>query len=409
MIKYQSSDTTCVPVYSWIPMSELNESCRAQVWGCASHPRAFHHVAVMPDAHQGYGMPIGGVVALRGAVSPAMVGVDIGCGVSLTRFNIRTDTRWFVDKGRGFLNHVANQVTRMVPMGVGREHNRPVPWTGWERYLNAIRMNVGDDHLPEILRKGRRSLGTLGSGNHFIEFQSGSDNHLYAMVHTGSRGLGYQIANHYIRVAAQDSDDPPGIESLSVDSDEGRRYLRDMAFACQFAAKNRAIITQHILRAAFQAIPLSLLGTFGEPVTHDVIHNYASREYHYGEHVWVHRKGATAAREGILCIIPGSIGHPSFLAHGAGSTESFRSCSHGAGRLLGRNQAIRTLNHNEEIIAIQGRQHGGMKDVSRGKLKGMPDLSEAPGAYKDINQVMRRQVDLVWPACRLHPLLNIKG
>jgi tRNA-splicing ligase RtcB len=252
-----------------------------------------------------------------------------------------------------------------------------------------------------------KSIGTLGGGNHFIEIQKGSDGHIWIMIHSGSRNLGKQIADHYDKIARElnkkwysEVPDKWELAFLPVNSKEGQSYIREMNYAVEFALANRKLMIDRVIEI-FQK---ELVG-FENPETKfnemiNIAHNYARQENHFGKNVWVHRKGATSAREEEIGIIPGSQGTKSYIVKGKGNPESFESCSHGAGRKMGRKQAQRSLSYEEEIKKMGSVIHG---------MRGEKDLDEAPGSYKDIDVVMQNQKDLVDIVVELSPLAVIKG
>jgi tRNA-splicing ligase RtcB len=252
--------------------------------------------------------------------------------------------------------------------------------------------------------KARRQAGTLGGGNHFIEIQRGSDGRVWAMVHSGSRNIGKQVADHYNRLAVKLNEKwrvevPKAwqLAFLPLDSEEGRQYLREMAYCVAFARASRALMLERVRDAIREEAPDA---AFDEVI--NIAHNYAARETHFGREVVVHRKGATQARAGQTGIIPGSQGAPSYIVRGKGNRESFESCSHGAGRRMGRKQAMRELDLAEQraLLDAQGIVHG---------MRTQKDLDEAPGAYKDIARVMRNQTDLIDVAVELTPLAAMKA
>jgi tRNA-splicing ligase RtcB len=265
----------------------------------------------------------------------------------------------------------------------------------------------GGEAMPVVeaeYDKARRQVGTLGGGNHFIEIQRGSDGRIWAMVHSGSRNIGKQVADHYNKLAVKlnekwKSDVPKAwqLAFLPLESDEGRQYLREMTYCVAFAQASRALMLERVQEALREAAPEAAF----DPVI-NIAHNYAAREKHYGREVVVHRKGATQAQAGQQGIIPGSQGAQSYIVRGKGNRESFMSCSHGAGRRMGRKQAMRELDLKKQqaLLESQGIVHG---------LRAKKDLDEAPGAYKDIAQVMRNQQDLVDIETELTPLAALKA
>ena len=258
------------------------------------------------------------------------------------------------------------------------------------------------------------SLGTLGGGNHFIEIQKGSDGHIWIMIHSGSRNLGFKVANYYNKLAQGlnekwHSSVPKSWELafLPVDSVGGQNYIKEMNYCVEFALANRKLIMDRVLEIfdketkRFNNITAQKLIGSVEPMI-NIAHNYASLENHFGQNVWVHRKGATKATKDLVGIIPGSQGTSSYIVEGLGNKESFMSCSHGAGRRMSRSQARRELNLKEEIAKMD------KKGIIHG-LRNQGDLDEASSAYKDIDWVMKQQEELVKIKVKLEPLAVIKG
>jgi tRNA-splicing ligase RtcB len=250
-----------------------------------------------------------------------------------------------------------------------------------------------------------KSLGTLGGGNHFIEIQKGSDGHIWIMIHSGSRNLGKQVADHYNKIAIDLNEKwhsavPKEWELafLPVESDEGQAYLREMQYCVDYALANRKLMMERIMEIFGKVFPSPMLCL----QFINIAHNYVAKEKHLGRDVWVHRKGATLASLETVGIIPGSQGTRSYIVQGKGNIHSFKSCSHGAGRRMGRKEAERTLNLEEEIKKLddQGILHG---------IRGIHQLDEAAGAYKDIDMVIKNQSDLVEVLVELQPLGVVKG
>lgn len=385
-----------LPIYTWI--ENIEEQARQQADNLANHPCAFHHVALMPDCHMGFGMPIGGVAAFEGAVLPNAVGVDIGCGMAA----VKTD----------FLSHkiTRNQIEKIrqhlltnIPVGFA-VHSRREDWDGFHEYIETT--VLPEWFTDEIWARATKSLGTLGGGNHFIEIQEGDDRNIWLMLHSGSRNLGAKIAEYYNKTAQKLNEKwhspipSKDLAFLPVDSMEGVCYLRDMNFALAFAQENRS----RMMKIFKEAVELSLGSvTFGDVI--NIHHNYASLENHFGRNVWVHRKGATSAKKGQMGVIPGSMGSPSYIVEGKGNRDSFMSCSHGAGRKMSRTKASESLSVDQCNKDMKGIVFGGW---SRGK-KGGYDLSESPRAYKDIDTVIQAQLDLISPLVKLKPLGVVKG
>jgi len=375
-----------VPIKLWL--DDIEEGALEQAKNLANLPFSFRHVALMPDSHQGYGMPIGGVFAAVDVVVPNAVGVDIGCGMCALRTSMK-----FVEVEE--LRRIVELVRGRVP--VGFEHHRErQEWEGFEGAPDVL-------VVQEELERAHFQLGTLGGGNHFIEFQQGSDGYVWVMLHSGSRNFGLKIANEYYRRARRLCErwysllTDGELAFLPVESVEGREYMSAMGFALEFAKFNRYFMLERVKESI-----LEVVGGVEFDMCVNVHHNYAALEKHFGREVVVHRKGAISARDGQFGIIPGSQGTKSYVVCGKGSPESFSSCSHGAGRRLGRKQARRELSLEGERKRLDdlGIIHG---------LKTEEDLDEAPGAYKDIDVVMKSQEDLVEVIVELRPLAVIKG
>lgn len=379
-----------MPIKLWI--SDIEEGALKQAHNLANLPYAFHHIALMPDAHQGYGMPIGGVMAARGVVVPNAVGVDIGCGMYAMRTGL---SRPNPDK----LKKILKLIRQGIP--VGFKHHRVAR-------LETLMPPVSGRHMPIVDReysKAQSSLGTLGGGNHFIELQLDGEGYLWIMIHSGSRNLGKQVADHYNKVAKKlnkkwHSGVPESynLAFLPLESSEGQCYMDEMNFCVEYALRNRREMMIQVVEALKEVYNNPFI--LHTPI--NIAHNYARLENHYGKNVVVHRKGATSAKLGEIGVIPGSQGTSSFIVEGQGNQESFMSCSHGAGRKMGRKQACRTLSLEEQqgILDNQGILHG---------IRGKKDLDEAPGAYKDIEMVMEYQQDLVDIRVRLQPIAVVKG
>jgi tRNA-splicing ligase RtcB len=380
-----------LPVISWC--ASIEEGARVQLSHLADHPRLFHHIAVMPDCHQGYGMPIGGVIAARDIIIPNAVGVDIGCGMCALRTGIRS-----YDEAR--LKRALAGIRVVIPLGF--EHHKK---DQDERFMPDIA--IDGTMMPVVGREYKsalRQIGTLGGGNHFIELQRDRDGVLRVMIHSGSRNLGKQVADRYnaeaVRIDSGRKHPIPHAWQLAFlddDSVEGRMYISEMEYCVSFARANRLLMMNRIIGVLGEIFPDA---AFDTPV--DIAHNYASKEDHFGKTVRVHRKGATFAGKGTIGIIPGSQGTNSYIVRGKGNPESFESCSHGAGRRMGRREAERRLDLDAEREALERR-------CIIHSLCTRTDLDEAAGAYKDIEEVMRAQDDLVEIVTELAPLAVVKG
>ena len=370
----------------WI--DHIEDEALSQAKNLANLPFTFSHVAIMPDSHKGYGMPIGGVLAADGAVLPNAVGVDIGCGMVAVKTSIES-----LDVPQ--VEEIVEKVRKVVPLGFDHQKKDQ----DWDGFQDAPEIKVVQQQLPAA----KKQLGTLGGGNHFIEIQKGSDGFVWVMVHSGSRNFGYRIAKEYHDRARDlcdrwNSDIPDReLSFLPIETKEAKEYMRAMTFALEFSYANRKLMMERVIDC--------FVGTTENFSIEDEInihHNYAAWENHFGKNVIVHRKGATLARNDTIGIIPGSQGTKSYIVKGKGNPDSFMSCSHGAGRKMGRKQATRELSLSDEVKKLDdlGIVHG---------IREKKDLDEAAGAYKDIDIVMENQKDLVDILVELRPLGVIKG
>ena len=408
---------TKLPIKSWC--NEVDEGAMEQAVNLANHPTVSMHVALMPDCHVGYGMPIGGVIAGKEAVIPNAVGVDIGCGMGAVQTNFAAER--LADKAH--IRSILNEIKNMVPVGEGHAHSQPQQWDGFSEYLEQLGtnervLNFNDPQLPAWMSKqcwrlAKANLGTLGGGNHFIEMQKDQDGKLWLMLHSGSRNLGHTIASFYHKLArelnAKQKIDLPDthLAFLYSESDEGMAYIRDMNFALKYAMENRKKMMHDFKNAVIDN--LKDVDFIQEINIH---HNYAALEAHNENQVWIHRKGATSAKANELGIIPGSMGTSSYIVRGLGNPESFESCSHGAGRRLGRMEACRSLTIEECDAAMKDVVFDRWKKANkwgRKNKENLMDLGEAPLAYKNIDEVIQAQLDLIEPLVKLEPLGVIKG
>jgi len=382
-----------IPIRLWL--DDMEPGALEQAKNLANLPFAFSHIAVMPDAHQGFGMPIGGVLATREVVIPNAVGVDIGCGVCAQKTPVAHITSDQVRK-------ILDRIRKVIPLGFNHhKKEQPEEWMPSREYFTFTKGLVANREYRSALKQ----IGTLGGGNHFIEIQNGDDGFVWIMVHSGSRNIGYKVAQHYNKTAKDQSGKgrrrvPPkwDLAYLIPGSDEETKYLEEMRYCVEFAFASRKRMIRRV-REIFTDVTGVEAGD--EPLI-NIAHNYAAREIHYGVPVVVHRKGAIRAKSGEKGIVPGSQGAPSYIVRGKGNPESFMSCSHGAGRKLGRRQAVRELDLDYErgILEKKGIIHS---------LHSRKDLEEAAGAYKDISEVMANQKDLVDIEVELTPLGVIKG
>lgn len=387
-----------VPAYLWLPLREIEDPALDQIRNSIKHPDiARHlHIAVMPDCHVGYGVTIGSIVPTSGTVIPNAVGVDIGCGMCA----VNTGFQLTEEMDRDFWRSWGGQVMRAVPTGFSA-HKQPQQLGELDRALRARSLQ------SLVHTKAAHQLGTLGGGNHFMEAQVDDENRIWLMVHSGSRHTGLRIANYYHDLAIKQSAGRGihqvvgrDLSSLTLDSAAGQDYLHDMYWAEQFALQSRLQMLEAMHLALRESVDRLQDPPTGE--RHEVInihHNFASLEVHGGEEVMVHRKGATQAREGQLGIIPGSMGTTSYIVRGKGNPNSLESCSHGAGRQMGRKAARKQL-----TTAAFAESIATTHSTPSGKY-----IDEAPGAYKDIDVVIARQADLIDVVHRLRPIMTVKG
>lgn len=381
--------------------NEIEDGAMEQVKNIANLPFVYKWVAVMPDSHQGYGMPIGGVVALEGVISPNMVGVDIGCGMCAVNTHIKTE-----GITQEQLKEILGKIREVVPVGFAHHQEKQ------DELLMPIDENedMGRGALPVVVKEYQNALtqiGTLGGGNHFIELQKSSEGELWVMIHSGSRNLGKQVADEYNKIAVSLMEKyyvPNVVEQelafLPVDTEEGSNYIAEMQYCVDFAFANRKLMMERVKKCVSE-----VLGEFAPDEMVNIAHNYARLENHMGKNVWVHRKGATSAKLGEIGIIPGSMGTKSYIVEGLGNVQSFTSCSHGAGRKMGRMEASRIITLEEADRSMEGIVYGRWGKDRKGNL----DFGEAPQAYKDIDIVMENQKDLVKILVELRPLAVIKG
>jgi len=376
------------PIKLWL--TDLEDGALAQAKNLANLPFTFKHIPIMPDSHQGYGMPIGSILATKGVIVPNAVGVDIGCGMCAMRTSLKNVSKEDLRKTLAIAR-------TLIPLGFNW-HDEP---------QDEALMPKGHEDLQIVSRayvKGTKQIGTLGGGNHFIEIQQGSDGYIWIMIHSGSRALGYTVAKHYNHVAIKLNEryhsmitKKMELAFLPIETQEAKDYITEMNYCIEYALANRKLMMTRMTKALMEVV-----GTFNCDEIINKSHNFAAWENHYGENVLVHRKGATRAYKDELGMIPGSQGTSSYIVKGLGNPESFMSCSHGAGRKMGRKQAQRELNleHEIELLNQKGVIHA---------IRHASDLDEATGAYKDIDIVMENQKDLAEIVVELTPLAVLKG
>lgn len=396
------------PIKQWTEGVPVEDQAATQLEQAASLPFIFKHIAVMPDVHWGLGATVGCVIPTKGAIVPAAVGVDIGCGMVAQRTSLTASD--LPDSLRG----VREAIEKAVPHG-RTDNGGPNDRGAWSDAPDAAAHAWGAMHSefdlilerhPKI--RGRhvvapeRHLGTLGTGNHFIEVCLDEEERVWVMLHSGSRGIGNRIGRYFIERAKEEAVrwhlQLPNADLAYLP--EGHPlfddYVRAVSWAQGYAFTNRQLMLDASL-AALAAPELPPFKTDAEAV--NCHHNYVTREHHFGENVWVTRKGAVRAREKDLGIIPGSMGVQSFIVRGKGNPESFHSCSHGAGRRMSRRRAKEAFSLEDHAKATEG--------VECRKDEGV--LDETPGAYKDIDAVMAAQADLVEIVHTLRQVVCVKG
>lgn len=395
-----------VPIKSWTMGVPFDDNARRQLKNIASLPFVYRWVAVMPDVHFGKGATIGAVIPTIDAVIPAAVGVDIGCGMMAVKTDLRA--RDLPDN----LASVRAAIEYAVPYGRTTGHGRKdegawqtpprIVTRAWREQLAERFKALTAKH--DVLKKTNNlnHLGTLGTGNHFIELCLDEHQAVWVMLHSGSRGVGNRIGTHFIELAKKDM----ARQHIHLpDKDlaylrEGSQYFNDyveaVGWAQDYARINREIMMQRTLDAVAMALGLPVLRQEQAVNCH---HNYVAREYHYGQEVLLTRKGAVSARKDELGIIPGSMGARSFIVRGLGNEESFCTCSHGAGRVMSRTEAKRRITVAQHVEATRG--------VECRKDAGV--LDETPAAYKSIEAVMAAQSDLVEIVYALKQVLCVKG
>lgn len=391
------------PIKLWLDVNELideknpGKDALSQAKNLANLPFLFKHVAIMPDSHLGYGMPIGGVIATDKVVIPNAVGVDIGCGMSVVKFPVT------VSEIAPYIKDIMGKIRQEVPVGFNsNKEPQNSRWMPYDFDTDSMRIVSGQ------LAKAYLQVGTLGGGNHFIEIQADEEDNVYLMVHSGSRNLGFTVAKFYNGIAKELNEKwhtvvpiKHDLAFLPVGNKWTEDYIREMKYCTEFAKGNRALMMAKVTAIIANVFSEKNFKSMDSGFV-NIAHNYAVLENHFGKNVWVHRKGATSAKEGELGIIPGSQGASSYIVRGLGNKESFMSCSHGAGRKMGRKQAKRELNLEDEQRKLEelGIVHS---------VRNVGDLDEAPGAYKDIEEVMENQLDLVEVVTKLKPLAVVKG
>lgn len=406
---YKMIDSAGFPIKAWTEGVQVEAPAIQQLRNIASMPFIHKHVAVMPDVHFGMGATVGSVIATKGAVIPAAVGVDIGCGMAAQR------TSLVASDLPDSLAALRSEIEMRIPHGRtdnGGNNDRGA-WSAeaasneMHDELSALMMQLRKivEKHPKLGRAASRCIrhaGTLGTGNHFVEVCLDESQRVWVMLHSGSRGIGNAIGSYFIERAKEDMRrwfinlPDQDLAYIPQGSDLFKDYCEAVEWAQNFARVNRDIMMVASLAALLRAVPKPF--TLDEKAV-NCHHNYVSWERHFGDNVIVTRKGAVRAQEGDLGIIPGSMGARSFIVRGKGNREAFCSCSHGAGRVMSRNEARKTFTIEDHVAATDGVEC--RKDDSV--------LDETPGAYKDIDAVMAAQADLVDIVHTLKQVLCVKG
>jgi tRNA-splicing ligase RtcB len=382
------------PIKIWT--DEIEDAALTQLKNLSRLPFiAGNGVACMPDVHAGIGSTVGTVIATDKAIIPAAVGVDIGCGMNAVRLSLKA-----TDLPDSLLT-IRNQIERDVPLGAGGNHQKPLESNLAELPFHVLDGLFGGDRV-KAGKKYLGQLGTLGSGNHFIELCLDENDDVWIMLHSGSRGIGNMIGSYFIEKAKLRMEQyfislPDGdLAYLPEETDDFNDYVEAVGWAQNYAFENRRMMMEVVISALRRHIPVEFT------ITQEAInchHNYVERENHFGRNLWVTRKGAIRARVGDLGIIPGSMGQRSFIVRGKGNLESYCSCSHGAGRKMSRSQARKTFTVDDLVKQTEG--------VECNKTDAV--LDEIPSAYKNIDQVMENQKDLVEVVHVLKQVLCVKG
>ena len=394
-----------VPIKMWTRGVRVEDEARKQLANAARLPIVFKHIAAMPDVHLGIGATVGSVIPTLKAIIPAAVGVDIGCGMMAAKTTLRAED--LPDN----LGPLRSAIERAVPHG-SNPRSRGRDQGSWENppeTVDQIWATLADefDALCELHPRlkntnNRKHLGTLGTGNHFIEVCLDEEGAVWFMLHSGSRGVGNAIGTHFIELAKKDAERH---ERNLPDQDlayfeEGAQYFGDyvraVGWAQKFAQRNREVMMTNLIATVRKVITKPFESHVEAVNCH---HNYVQQERHFGEDVFVTRKGAVSAKKGQLGIIPGSMGARSFIVRGLGNPESFDSCSHGAGRVMSRTKAKKLFTVDDQIKATEGVECRKDKDV----------IDEIPMAYKDIDAVMAAQRDLVEVVHTLKQVVCVKG
>ena len=378
-------------ILSWVN-HELSVDEQAMLRNVSRLPCLFKHVSLMPDAHLGIGSMVGSVVATKDAVIPATVGVDIGCGMMAVKTPFKSS---ILD---GKLKDLRHEIERAIPVGFNAYKESVDEASRWQRWEDFPNLHPG---VQDRLKKAMVQLGTLGGGNHFIEVCLDTEDNVWLMLHSGSRNIGKEIAERHISTAKTlhrlNELPDPNLAYFIQGTPEFQAYWHDLEWAQSYALKSREIMMNRLLKSFNRMFNDGK--AFRPEISVNCHHNYVSMEEHFGEKVFVTRKGAIRAEDGMYGIIPGSMGAKSFIVKGLGNPQSFNSCSHGAGRKMSRTAAKKkfsTADLAAQTAGVECRKDSGVVD-------------EIPGAYKDIDEVMRNQSDLVEVVAQLKQVVCVKG
>ncbi len=405
------NDKTRFPIKAWLSgIERIEESCIAQAYNLSNLPFLHKWVCLMPDTHTGKGMPIGGVIATKDVIIPNAVGVDIGCGMVFVATDIKYEEIREVMVGTAsIMQTMIGNIMRTVPVGF-EKHKQKQDSAVLDLALQSMDKYETDSELAHLIEEGYFQVGTLGGGNHFIELQEDEDGYLCIMIHSGSRHLGKAICDYFHNKARELNNiwysqvpDEYRLAFLPVHTKEGKQYINWMHLALDYAYENRErmmeqvcnIVKEHIERYAQRTVSFT-----GQINCH---HNYAALENHYGANVWVHRKGATRVRQGERAVIPGAMGSYSYVVEGKGNPESFHTSSHGAGRAYSRTGAMNAFTTEQVIVDLKE------QGVILGKRKKNDVAEECRFAYKDIDEVMAQQMDIVTSVRKLKTVGVVKG
>lgn len=399
-------------IKAWIEGVTIDDKAIEQLNNIAELPFIHHHIAAMPDVHWGMGATVGSVIPTKGAIIPAAVGVDIGCGMMAIQLPITASQ--LPDNLHSLRCHIEAEIPhgRTDQGGINDKGAWREPLNPSDPSLKEGLSNILEKHSflnKWTLQRAFRHLGTLGSGNHFIEICLDESQYVWVMLHSGSRGIGNAIGSYFIERAKKDMErwfihlPDQDLAYIPEGSELFDDYIEAVNWAQQFAAENRIRMMQKVLSVMHEKLELPFFlydhNRFIQNIAINCHHNYVTKENHFGSNIWITRKGAVRARQGDLGIIPGSMGAKSFIVRGLGNPDAFHSCSHGAGRVMSRNQAKKEVSMEQHFIDIAGVECRKDKDV----------LDETPRAYKDIDAVMAAQSDLVEIVHTLKQILCIKG